>query len=148
MNRFSNVEGIDYGSLGTFIPQKPRPISTTTPRFDGGDTCDDLELSNFSALDSNVKNMVSKEIFDYNFSGNQTKRVSPKVAPRLDYNADGTQSESTKDNEVSVVKPASINPSVSDEKRILGMRPKLAYGLGAAFLIGASAFVYFKYIKK
>lgn len=148
MNKYSNAEGWDWAwGSGQKPKQKVVVPAGGSVRFDGV-TCDELELSNFSSLDSNVKSMISKDRIDYNFSGNQTKRVSPKVAPRLDYNADGTQSESTKDNEVSVVKPASINPSVSDEKRILGMRPKLAYGLGAAFLIGASAFVYFKYIKK
>lgn len=142
MNRFSNVEGIDYGSLGTFIPQKPRPISTTTPRFDGGDTCDDLELSNFSALDSNVKNMVSKEIFDYNFSGVKTNLASPK----FDYNADGEEAKvASTTSDSSLVKPVSISPV---EKKILGMKPKVAYGVGAAILIAGGAFVYFKYFKK
>lgn len=146
MNRFSNVQGTapDYGHFITPKGGKPiRQVVVSTPRFDG---CDDLELSNFSSLDSNVKNMVSKEIVDYGFSGVKTNLASPKLAPKVDYNADGEEAKvAASTTESSLVKPVSVSPV---EKKILGMRPKVAYGVGAAILIAAGTFVYFKYIKK
>jgi hypothetical protein len=147
MNKYSNVEGVTGGGGIKFIKEayikKP---ATSVPRFDGTGECDELELSNFSALDSNVKNMVSKEIVDYGFSGVKTNLASPKLAPKVDYNADGEEAKvAASTTESSLVKPVSVSPV---EKKILGMRPKVAYGVGAAILIAAGTFVYFKYIKK
>lgn len=78
MNRFSNVQGTppDYGHFITPKGGKPiKQVVISTPRFDG---CDELELSNFSSLDANVKNMVSGD-FSNAIGGGKAKRKAKKA---------------------------------------------------------------------
>lgn len=168
MNRFSNVEGVTGGGGIKFIKEayikKP---ATSVPRFDGTDECDELELSNFSALDDNMKNMISGyEEPSSNFCpqgydvttkscillpsrGQMKSNAIGKQSTLLDYSArfDGTD-ESKKETQKPEINAIKSDSNGNTERKILGMKPKVAYGVGAVVLITAGVFVYIKYFKK
>jgi len=158
MNRYSNAEGSNpYGTWHK--PKSTIKGTTVNPIFDGIETCDELELSNFSSLDSNLKDkfIASPNIISYRVPNRQVKNdivlgrkggrpmgresfdgTSNKSAPKLDYSADGDNADLSKEDkpEINAIK---ADTKVAKDETFLWMPKKIGITVS---LLGAAAIIF------